>query len=119
MVKNNGVRLKVVESLQDDVYKGIARIDPQIMRSMGLVRGDIISIKGGRETLAIVDRAYPADVGDNIIRIDGMIRKNAKIGVDERVVVKKISAKPANKVMIAPVQQGIMVQADPEMLKNV
>src|SRR3989344_4642578 len=119
MVKNDGsANLKVVESLQDDVYKGVARIDPQLMRNMGLIRGDIISIKGGRETLAIVDRAYPADVGENIIRIDGLIRKNAKIGVDERVVVKKISAKPANKVMIAPVQQGIMVQADPEMLKN-
>jgi len=118
MAKSEEVNLKVVESLQDDVYKGVARIDPQLMRNMGLIRGDIISIKGGRETLAIVDRAYPADVGENIIRIDGLIRKNAKIGVDERVVVKKISAKPANKVMIAPVQQGIMVQADPEMLKN-
>ena len=34
-------------------------------------------IKGGKETVAIVDRAYPADVGEQIIRIDGLIRKNA------------------------------------------
>src|SRR3989344_5947050 len=91
MVKSNEVRLKVVESLQDDVYKGIARIDPQLMRNLGLIRGDLISIKGGRETLAIVDRAYPADVGENIIRIDGLIRKNAKASVGEQVEVRKIA----------------------------
>jgi transitional endoplasmic reticulum ATPase len=118
MVKGNEVKLKVVESLQDDVYKGVARIDPQLMREMGLIRGDIISIKGGRETLSVVDRAYPADVGENIIRIDGLIRKNARIGVGEQVVVKKANAKPAMRVTIAPVQKGIMVQADPEMLRN-
>ena len=96
MVKNTQeIRLKVVESLQDDVYKGIARIDPQIMRDLGLNRGDIILIKGGRETLAIIDRAYPADVGENIIRIDELIRKNAKIGVGEQVIVKKTHVKPA------------------------
>jgi transitional endoplasmic reticulum ATPase len=118
MAKEKGIRLKVVESLQDDVYKGVARIDSQVMRELGLVRGDIITIVGGRETMAIVDRAYPADVGENIIRIDGLIRKNAKVGVGENVVVRKAVAKPAAKVTIAPVQHGIMVQADPEMLKN-
>ncbi len=118
MVKNTGIKLKVVESLQDDVYKGVARIDPQIMRSIGLMRGDIITIQGGRETQAIVDRAYPADVGESIIRIDGLIRKNARIGVGENVIVKKANSKPATKVVIAPAQQGIMVQGDPEMLKQ-
>jgi transitional endoplasmic reticulum ATPase len=120
MVKQNipNIRLKVVESLQDDVYKGVARIDPQLMREMGLARGDIISIKGQRETLAIVDRAYPADVGENIIRIDGLIRKNARVSVGEQVEVKKSAAKSATKVAIAPAQQGITVQADPEMLRN-
>ncbi|MFH1425600.1 MAG: CDC48 family AAA ATPase [archaeon] len=118
MAKDNGVKLKVVEALQDDVHKGVVRIDPQLMRDLGLIRGDIISIAGTRETFAIVDRAYPADVGENIIRMDGLIRKNARVGVSEQVAVKKASARPASKVTIAPVQQGIMVQADPEMLRN-
>ena len=112
------IRLKVVEALQDDAYKGIARIDPQLMKALGLNRGDVISIKGGRETAAIVDRAYPADVGEGIIRIDGLIRKNAKTGVGENILVRKANAKPAIKVMIAPAQAGIMVQGDPEMIKS-
>ncbi len=118
MVKEAIVKLKVVESLQDDVYKGVARIDPQLMKSLGLVRGDIISVKGNKETFVVVDRAYPADVGENIIRIDGLIRKNAKVSVGEQVIVKKGDVKPAKNITIAPAQQGITVHADPEMLKN-
>lgn len=117
-MKNNEVRLKVVEALQDDAYKGIARIDPQLMKMLGLNRGDVISIKGERETVALVDRAYPADVGEQIIRIDGLIRRNAKTGVGEFVVVAKSNAKPAVKVSIAPAQAGVMVQGDPELFKN-
>src|SRR3989338_7534819 len=118
MAKSEEVNLKVVESLQDDVHKGVARIDPQLMRNMGLIRGDIISIKGGRETLAIVDRAYPADVGEGIIRIDGIIRKNAKTGVGEIVELKKADIKEAKKITIAPVQENVVVQGDPEIFRR-
>ncbi|MBI2631576.1 CDC48 family AAA ATPase [Candidatus Pacearchaeota archaeon] len=117
-VASEEIKLRVVEALQDDVYKGIARIDPNLMRAMGLNRGDIISIKGQRETVAIVDRAYPADVGEGIIRIDGLIRRNAKTSVGEQVNVKKVVAKPAAKVAIAPAQQNIMVQGNPDLFKH-
>src|SRR3989344_1181 len=117
-LKDREIRRKVVEALEDDLYRGIARIDPQLMRELGLIRGDIVSIKGGRETLVIVDRAYPADVGESIIRIDGLIRKNAKTGVGEVVSVKRAHAVPAKKVSIAPAQKGIMVRGDPEVFKN-
>ena len=119
MKKSKTVKLKVVESLQDDVYKGVARIDPGLMRALELNRGDIISIKGEKETLAIVDRAYPADVGEKIIRMDGLIRRNAKTSVGENVEVGKATGiKAASRVVIAPAQHGVMVQGDPEMFKN-
>ena len=118
MAGKNEVRLKVVEALQDDAYKGIARIDPQLMKALDLKRGDVISVKGQRETVAVVDRAYPADVGEQIIRIDGLIRKNARTGVGEQVMIAKLAVKAAAKVTIAPAQQGIMVQADPEAFKH-
>jgi transitional endoplasmic reticulum ATPase len=111
-------KLRVVEALQDDAYKGIARIDTDVMKKLGLVRGDIISIKGEKETVAIVERAYPADLGENIIRIDGISRKNAKTSIGEYVEVKKSEIKEAKKITIAPAQQGIMVQGDPEGFKQ-
>jgi len=118
MKKNEEVKLRVVEALQDDVYKGVARIDPNLMKVLDLNRGDLIAISGGRETVAIVDRAYPADVGEKIIRIDGLIRKNARTSVGEQVKVRKIVAQAAKKVTIAPTQKGVMIHADPEVLKN-
>ncbi len=114
----DGMKLRVVEALQDDAYKGIARIDPEFMKKLGIERGDVISIKDGRETFSVVDRAYPSDVGEDIIRIDGISRKNAKTGIGEKVSVKKAEVVEAKKVTIAPAQKGIVVQGDPDNLKR-
>jgi transitional endoplasmic reticulum ATPase len=112
------IQLKVVEALQDDAYKGIARIDSGMMRELDIRPGDPVIIKGGRETIAIADRAYPADVGEGIIRIDGILRKNAKTGIGDVVAISKAIIKDAKKIVIAPAQQGVMIQGDPEGLKR-
>ncbi|MFA6974308.1 MAG: CDC48 family AAA ATPase [Parcubacteria group bacterium] len=117
MIKK-GIKLKVVEALQDDAYKGIARIDSEVMRELEIKRGDVIVIKGNRETVAIADRAYPADVGEGIIRIDGILRRNAKTGIGDVVEIVKVEIKEAKKVIIAPAQKGIMVQAEPDSLRR-
>ena len=116
--KSSIIKLRVAEASQDDAYKGIARIDYDTMKVLNLRRGDVISIIGGRETVAIVDRAYPADVGEGIIRIDGIIRKNAKTGVGEIVGLEKAEIKEAKKITIAPVQENIVVQGDPEIFRR-
>jgi transitional endoplasmic reticulum ATPase len=107
----NSVKLKVMEALQEDAYKGIARIDTATMRALNVRPGDVIVICGSRESVAIVDRGYPADVGEQVIRIDGIIRKNAKTGIGEMVNVTKADVKEAKKIVIAPAQKGIAVQA--------
>jgi transitional endoplasmic reticulum ATPase len=112
------VKLRVAEASQDDAYKGIARIDYDTMKLLGLRRGDVLSVKGSKETIAIVDRSYPADVGEGIIRIDGIIRKNAKTGVGEVVELRKAEVKEAKKVTIAPLQENIVVQGDPEVFRR-
>lgn len=114
----NTIKLRVVEALQDDAYKGIARIDPMIMKKLKLQRGDIISVKGSRESFAIVDKSYPADMGEKIVRIDGIIRKNAKTGVGELVSIKKAELKEAKKITIAPAQQGIQVQGNTDNIRQ-
>jgi transitional endoplasmic reticulum ATPase len=111
------VQLRVTEALQDDAYKGIARIDSEVMRELEIKKGDVILIKGNRETVAIVDRSYPADVGEGIIRIDGILRRNARTGVGDLVTISKAEVKEAKKIMIAPAQKGITIQADPDNLR--
>ncbi|MDD5133298.1 MAG: CDC48 family AAA ATPase [Candidatus Nanoarchaeia archaeon] len=112
------VKLKVMEALQEEAYKGIVRIDAQTMKDIGVHVGDIIEIESGKKTVGIVDRAYPTDVGQSVIRMDGIIRKNAKTSIGEFVTIRKADIKEAKSITIAPAQQGIMVQADPEVFKN-
>jgi len=112
------VKLKVMEAFQEEAYKGIVRIDTQTMKRIGVHIGDIVEIEGQRKTLGIVDRAYPADVGQSIIRMDGIMRKNAKTSIGEYVTVRKADVKEAKTVIIAPAQKGLTIQANPEILKQ-
>ena len=114
----NQIQLKVVESLPDDAYKGIARLDPSVMEKMGVRRGEVILIKGKKESVAIADKSYPADIGSGIIRIDGILRRNAKVGIGDLISVEKAIIKEAKKIIIAPAQKNIMVQGNPESLRQ-
>lgn len=111
-------KLKVAEAHQDDVNKGIVRVDSQIIRSLGINIGDVIGIRGERETLGVVERAYPSDLGLEIIRMDGTVRKNAKVGISESVSVFKPEISEATKVTLAPMQEFIMHPATLANLKK-
>src|SRR3989344_7518347 len=111
--------LKVMEALQEEAYKGIVRIDSETMHQIGVHPGDVVEIEGNRATVGIADRAYPTDVGQSVIRMDGILRRNAKTGIGETVKVRKADVKEATSIVIAPAQKGVMVRADPELFKRV
>ena len=97
--------LKVEEAKARDVGRGIARIDPEVAEEMGLTPGDVILIEGKKKTACIYWPGYAEDAGKGIIRIDGSTRKNAGVGIDDKVKVKKIKAKTAEKVVFAPTEE--------------
>ncbi|MBN2421577.1 CDC48 family AAA ATPase [Candidatus Woesearchaeota archaeon] len=111
-------RLKVAEAMPDDVNKGIVRIDHKLMKELGLREGDIVEIEGTRKTVGIVDRALPGDIGLDIIRMDGLIRRNAKSSLGELITARKTEIKEAAKVILAPAKQGVMIRAPPDMFKQ-
>jgi len=96
--------LRVVQAKSGDDGKGIARIDPTIMRILELSQGEIVMIEGSRNTAVTVQNGYPEDENRGTIRIDGSTRKNAGVGLDEKVSLRKIVPKPATKVTLAPTQ---------------
>jgi len=116
--KQKELVLKVAEAIQDDVGKGIVRIDSTLMRDIDVNAGDIVEIESGRLSVAIVDRAYPGDIGLNIIRMDGILRKNTKSSIGEMIKVRKALVKEAKKVTIAPARKGIMIRASPQIFKH-
>jgi len=113
------ITLKVAEAIQDDTYKGIVRIDTSFMKELSLNQGDVIEIEGDRKTVSIVDRGYPGDIGLDIIRMDGLMRRNAKTGLGETVKIRKVeNIKVAKKVVLAPAKKGIVVRASPNTFKR-
>jgi len=111
-------KLKVMEALQEEAYKVIVRIDSQTMKDIGVHPGDAVEIVGSRSTVGIVDRAYPTDVGQNVIRMDGILRRNAITGIGEYVKIKKADIKEATSITIAPAQKGMTIRADPNIFKR-
>ncbi len=116
--KKPEIKLKVAEAIQDDVNKGIVRMDSGFMREIKVRPGDIVEIEGQRKTVAIVDRAYPGDIGLNIIRMDGLIRKNARTSVGEIITARRANVAAAKKVTIAPAKEGIVVRASANVFKQ-
>jgi transitional endoplasmic reticulum ATPase len=100
--KTVSLSLKVQEALTKDVGRVIARVDPEDMKGIGAEVGDIIQISGKRKTVAKVMPAYIEDRGKKIIQIDGIIRENGKVSLDEKVSIQKTSYKPASKIVLSP-----------------
>jgi transitional endoplasmic reticulum ATPase len=100
--KTVSLSLKVQEALTKDVGRVIARVDPEDMKGIGTEVGDIIQISGKRKTVAKVMPAYIEDRGKKIIQIDGIIRENGKVSLDEKVSIQKTSYKPASKIVLSP-----------------
>ncbi len=100
--KENWIELKIAEAKSRDVGRGIARVDPVIYKKMGLRPGDVIMIEGTKSTAATVMRGYQEDTGSEIIRIDGYIRRNAGVGIDDKVSIRKVVAQTAINVTFAP-----------------
>ncbi len=94
--------LRVAEAKPRDVGRGIARIDPLDLEKIGAEVGDIIQVEGKRKTAAKVMPTYPEDRGKSLIQIDGLLRGNAQVSLDEKVTVQKTSFLPADKIVLNP-----------------
>lgn len=117
MAAPESIRLKVAGAQQQDVGKGIVRLGLKQVRSLKLEMGDIVEIQGKRVTAAIAVPAYSEDEGIDIVRMDGLIRGNAKVGIGEYVELKKADWKEAKKVSLAPAKEGLRIAGSGEGLK--
>ncbi|MDF0680060.1 MAG: CDC48 family AAA ATPase [Candidatus Nitrosocosmicus sp.] len=104
MSQSNTLSLKVLEAYTRDVGRGVARIDYDSMDALSASTGDVVEIKGKRRTVAKCLPLYPSDEGKGIIRVDGLVRNNAGVAIGDTVIVRKIKAVPAEKVIVAPLE---------------
>jgi transitional endoplasmic reticulum ATPase len=104
MIKKVEKILRVVEARAADVDKGVARIDPALLEILGISDGDVIAVEGKRKTVAVARKGLPEDANRGVIRMDGSIRRNASVGIDEKVGVEHIEAVKASKISFAPTE---------------
>ena len=112
------VELRVAEALQQDVGKGIIRMDNELLAEMDVEPGDIVEIIGKRTTGAIVGHAYPADIGLEIVRMDGLTRSNAGTSIGETVTIRHAKIRIARKVTLAPATKGLRIMASGDIIKR-
>ncbi len=112
MVEKRELELKVAEALQNDVGRGIVRIDEYSMRNLNIISGDIIEIEGKKKTAAIVWPAHIQDSRLGIIRMDGILRQNSGSSLGDRVVVRKAEVLGAKRITMAPTRHEIRFGGD-------
>ena len=82
------IALRVCESTGKDVGRGIARIDPADMQRLGVDVGAMLEVEGKRRTVCRVLPTFKEHRGKEHLQIDGVVRENARVGLNEFAVVR-------------------------------
>ncbi len=107
------VKLRVAGARrQKDVGRSRAFVDSETMKDLGVEDGEVIEIMGEKITAAKVFSVYPKDKGLGLIRMDGFIRKNCGVSIDDFVTVKKAKAEYASSIKLSPIDIRISVDSD-------
>jgi transitional endoplasmic reticulum ATPase len=106
------VSLRVADARQRDVGHGKVRIDNDTMQKLGITAGDFVEIHGKKMTVAVAWPAYAEDQGQEIVRMDGLIRRNAGVALNEYVSVKKAEVKDAQAIVFAPTDVRLSVDEE-------
>ncbi|HSH45777.1 MAG TPA: CDC48 family AAA ATPase [Longimicrobiales bacterium] len=116
--EQDGVRLQVAGAKVKDSGKGVARVGRGAMDRLGIRQGDVIEIAGKRTTAAIALPPYAEDEGLDLIRLDGLQRANADVGMGDHVEVRPGETRPAEYIQVAPAQENIRLRGSGELLRR-
>ena len=103
-MKNPSLSLRVVEALKKDVGLHIVRIDKQDMVKLGIKPGDIVLIRGTQQALARAMHSLMYDRDQDQIQMDGILRENAGVGLDDTVQVEIANPADAARVVLRCLQ---------------
>lgn len=111
------VQLRVADAKQRDVGHGKVRIDAATMKKLLINAGDFVEVRGKKKTVAIAWPAYAEDQDQEIIRMDGLLRRNAGVALNEYVTVRKADVSEALSITFAPTD--VRLNVDDEFISFV
>ena len=104
------MRLLVKEALPRDVGKARVRLHPNTMGKLGLRSGDLLEIDGEESTVAL---SWPSEeTGEDSIRMDGVMRRNAGVSLNDYVLVRRMQRRRAVKVVLSSIGEELNVDKD-------
>ncbi len=109
---NREVQLKVADAKQRDVGHGKVRMDNATMQKLGVTAGDFVEIRGKKKTVAIAWPAYAEDQNQEIIRMDGLIRRNTGVALNEYVTIKGAEVADAQNIVFSPTDVKLNVDEE-------
>lgn len=105
------MKLIVKPLRQKHAARSMAAIDEEAMDELNIHNGDYVMIRNQATDDTAVARAWPGyeeDKGDGVVRIDGQIRHQVDVGIDDHVEVEKADIEGAESVTVAiPKQYNI------------
>jgi hypothetical protein len=99
MSDNSGISLRVLENENQDKGRNIVRIDPEIMQTLNISDGDLVSIIGSQNGTDIICLSlHPTDTSSDrkIVRIDSKTRDLIGTNIGDTVTIKKINSSETN-----------------------
>ena len=109
------LRIERLESSRSG--RSLCYIDQNILDNLGLSTGDIIEIIGKKRTAGIVVASF-ADKGKELIRIDGIQRKNLGSTIGEFVTISHTHASPAREIELAPTKAIYDIKKQADIIKG-
>lgn len=105
MGNENNNSFRVSEAFSKDIGKSIVRIDREEISNLGISIGDVVEINGKSIAVARVMPVYDEYKGKKLIQMDGVLRKNADVGMDESVTIQKAVIQDANTIMLSSISK--------------
>ena len=99
------MKLTVRQLQQKDAGRRLAAIDSTAADELGVSPGEYVKLTGEETAIARVWPGYPEDDGAGVVRIDGRLRQEAGVGIDDPVNVEPADVQHADSVTIALPQQ--------------
>ena len=99
MSDNSGISLRVLENENQDKGRNIVRIDPEIMQTLNISDGDLVSIIGSQNGTDIICLSLdPTDTTADrkIVRIESKTRDLIGTNIGDTVTIKKVTLSEMN-----------------------
>src|SRR5574337_1237789 len=99
------VVLKISEIPQRYVGNGIGIVDPKIVEDNQWTGGQVLELVGNKKSHVRLWPGSSEDYGIGIVKIDGLTRYNIGSGIGERISVKQVDAKEAQRIVLSPIEK--------------